>query len=90
MTKLVVVDSLELQLLVETAVRRAVSRGHDDWVDAKTSGLGRRTFLRLGREGGVPRLEERQEAGRAPLRCRHLPRAPPRRKVASGSATPRS
>ena len=54
MTKLVVVDSLELQLLVETAVRRAVSGGHDDWVDAKTSGLGRRTFLRLGREGAFP------------------------------------
>jgi hypothetical protein len=54
MTKLVVIDSVELEQLVEAAVRRAVSPGSGEWVDARTSELGRRTFLRLAREGAFP------------------------------------
>jgi len=57
MTRLVVVDVEELELLVESAVRRAIgttSAAHEEWVDARTSGLGRRTFHRLANEGAFP------------------------------------
>jgi hypothetical protein len=54
--RLVVVDIDELQRLIIDAVRTATSerRGSDDWVDGRSSGLGRRLFLRLAREGAFP------------------------------------
>ncbi|HVW29486.1 MAG TPA: helix-turn-helix domain-containing protein [Polyangiaceae bacterium] len=56
MTTLVVVDAEELRRLIREAVADALpnSDGRDEWVDARTSGLGRRTFLRLAREGAFP------------------------------------
>src|SRR5437899_1193843 len=67
--KIVVMDAEELQSLVESAVRRAIGTGQDDWVDARTSGLGRRTFLRLAREGAFPvsKLGKRYVARRADI-----------------------
>ena len=54
--RLVVVDIDELQRLITDAVRAASPARSvaDEWVDARTSGLGRRTFLRLAREGAFP------------------------------------
>jgi excisionase family DNA binding protein len=54
--RVVVIEAEELQRLIAEAVRAATSRpaSADEWVDARTSGLGRRTFLRLVREGEFP------------------------------------
>ena len=54
--RLVVVDLEVLQRMIMDAVRVATSEraGVDEWVDARTSGLGRRAFLRLAREGAFP------------------------------------
>lgn len=54
--RVVIVEREELERLIVDAVRAAVaSRGSgDEWVDAKTSGLGRRLFLRLARQGAFP------------------------------------
>lgn len=54
--RVVVVELDELQRMIADAVRAAASPpvSADDWVDARTSGLGRRTFLRLVREGTLP------------------------------------
>ena len=54
--RLVVVDIDELQRMIVDAVRSASSarQASEDWVDARTSGLGYRTFLRLAREGAFP------------------------------------
>ena len=54
--RVVVVELEELQHMIADAVRAATSpsASADDWVDARTSGLGRRTFLRLVREGTLP------------------------------------
>ncbi len=54
--RLVVIDVDELQRLIMDAVRAAspARSAADDWVDARSSGLGRRTFLRLAREGAFP------------------------------------
>jgi hypothetical protein len=54
--RLVVVDLDDLQRMIVDAVRLATSEraGVDEWVDARSSGLGRRTFLRLVREGAFP------------------------------------
>lgn len=54
--RLVVVELHELQRMIADAVRGATSplASADDWVDARTCGLGRRTFLRLVREGALP------------------------------------
>lgn len=54
--RLVVIDIDELQRLIVDAVRTATSgrSASDDWLDARSSGLGRRLFLRLAREGAFP------------------------------------
>lgn len=44
----------ELRGLLAEAVRGAHTVRADEWVDARSSGLGRRLFLRLGREGAFP------------------------------------
>jgi hypothetical protein len=56
MTVLVVVEAEELRRLIKEAVADALPSGdaRDQWVDAHSSGLGRRTFLRLAREGAFP------------------------------------
>jgi len=54
--RVVVIDVDELQRLIVDAVQAATSGrgGTDEWVDARSSGLGRRLFLRLAREGAFP------------------------------------
>ena len=54
--RVVVVEVDELRRLIVEAVRFAGSErpAADEWVDARTSGLGRRRFLRLAREGAFP------------------------------------
>jgi hypothetical protein len=48
----------ELRELIADAVRTAAPQTkHEEWVDARTSGLGRRQFLRLARVGRVPGLQ---------------------------------
>ena len=56
MTVLVVVEAEELRRLIREAVAAALPAAvaRDEWVDAHSSGLGRRTFLRLAREGAFP------------------------------------
>lgn len=53
---LVVIESAELQRLIEDAVASGVARaaGHDDWIDGRSSPMGHRAFLRLAREGAFP------------------------------------
>lgn len=54
--RLVVVEVDELQRLIREAVEAchvSAQRG-DDWVDARTSPLGRRMFLKLARQGAFP------------------------------------
>lgn len=53
-TRIVVVALDELRGLLEEALRCAPVPRPDEWVDARSSGLGRRLFLRLGREGAFP------------------------------------
>lgn len=53
-TRIVVVALDELRGLLEEAVRCAPVARADEWVDGRSSGLGRRLFLRLGREGAFP------------------------------------
>jgi len=54
-TRIVVVALAELRSLLEEAVRSSVSQEkRDEWVDARGSGIGRRLFLQLGREGAFP------------------------------------
>ena len=69
MTVLVVVEAEELRRLIKEAVADALpdSVARDEWVDAHSSGLGRRTFLRLAREGAFPvsRVGKRYIARRA-------------------------
>lgn len=69
MTKLVVVNAEELRHLIKEAVTDALLNGSapDEWVDAHSSGLGRRTFLRLAREGAFPvsKVGKRHVARRA-------------------------
>ena len=51
----VVVTPEELRDLIADAVRTVAANGkHDEWVDARSSGLGRRLFQRLAREGALP------------------------------------
>lgn len=54
--RVVVVELTELQRMIADTVRAAASPpvSADEWVDARTSGLGRRTFLRLVRAGAFP------------------------------------
>jgi hypothetical protein len=53
--RLVVVAPNELRELIADTVRAVVPAAkHDEWVDARSSGLGRRLFLRLAREGAFP------------------------------------
>lgn len=54
--KLVVIDVSELQNLIHDAVVAAHSgsRATDEWVDARSSPLGRNAFLKLAREGAFP------------------------------------
>ncbi len=54
--RVVVVALDELQRMIADAVRAATPQpaSADDWVGARTSGLGRRTFLRLVRDGALP------------------------------------
>jgi excisionase family DNA binding protein len=54
--RVVVVEVAELERIIVEAVRAATVQpsSGDDWVDARTSGLGRRTFRRLVREGAFP------------------------------------
>lgn len=50
---LVVMESAELQRLIEDAVASGVARavGHDEWIDGRSSPMGHRAFLRLARNG---------------------------------------
>ncbi len=53
--RVVVVAPEELRELVVDAVRSVVANpAPDEWVDARSSGLGRRLFLRLAREDAFP------------------------------------
>jgi hypothetical protein len=52
--RIVVVALDELRSLLEEAWRSAPGPKADEWVDARSSGLGRRLFLRLAREGAFP------------------------------------
>ena len=53
--RVVVVTPEELRELIAEAVRNvAPAAQQDEWVDARGSGLGRRLFLRLAREGAFP------------------------------------
>lgn len=54
--RVVVVELDELVRALEIAVGSALAAhaSRDEWVDARTSGLGRRLFLRLAREGAFP------------------------------------
>jgi hypothetical protein len=54
--RVVVIELGELQRMIAEAVRAATSQSASagEWVDARTSGLGHRTFLRLVREGAFP------------------------------------
>jgi hypothetical protein len=53
--RVVVVAPQELRELVAEAVRSVAAHpAPDEWVDAQTSGLGRRLFRRLAREGAFP------------------------------------
>ena len=54
--RVVVVELEELRRIIVEAVRGAASQtaSSEDWVDARTSGLGPRTFRRLAREGAFP------------------------------------
>jgi hypothetical protein len=53
---LVVIEPAELQRLIGEAVESAVARAShaDDWVDARTSPLGRAAFRKLARDGAFP------------------------------------
>jgi hypothetical protein len=53
---IVVVEVDELRHLICDAVKSAVGRlgANDEWVDGRTSPLGRRAFLELAREGAFP------------------------------------
>jgi hypothetical protein len=53
---IVVVEPAELRRLIGEAVESAVARASlaDEWVDARTSPLPRRAFLKLAREGAFP------------------------------------
>lgn len=54
-SRVVVVTPEELRDLIADAVRTAApSAKQDEWVDARSSGLGRRLFLRLARERAFP------------------------------------
>jgi hypothetical protein len=54
--RVVVVELEQLQRLIAEAVRIATAQpsNANEWVDARTSGLGPRTFRRLAREGAFP------------------------------------
>jgi hypothetical protein len=53
--RIVIVAPDELRELIVDAVRAvAATATQDEWVDARSSGLGRRLFLRLAREGAFP------------------------------------
>jgi hypothetical protein len=53
--RVVVVSTEELRELIADAVRAVRPNGKaDEWVDARTSGLGRRLFRRLAQEGAFP------------------------------------
>ena len=53
--RVVVVAPEELRELVVDAVRSVAAKATpNEWVDARSSGLGRRVFLRLAREGAFP------------------------------------
>src|SRR6185503_2271288 len=56
MAAVVVVEADELCRLITEAVATALQKetARDEWIDARSSGLGRRTFLRLAREGAFP------------------------------------
>lgn len=56
MSSVVVIDAAELERLIAAAVQSAMSRAGpaDEWVDARTSPLGRRSFLKLARHGAFP------------------------------------
>jgi hypothetical protein len=54
--RVVIIERDELLRLIADAIRSAgaASPTGDEWVDARSSGLGRRLFLRLAREGAFP------------------------------------
>lgn len=54
--RVVVIELDELVCLIRDTVREAMASNAsgNEWVDAKTSGLGYRLFLRLAREGAFP------------------------------------
>lgn len=53
--RVVVVAPEELRALIAEAMQGVVPRAQqEEWIDARSSGLGRRLFLRLGREGAFP------------------------------------
>lgn len=54
--KLVVIEVEELRSLIRESVKAASGGASpaDDWVDARTAPMGRRTFLRLAKERAFP------------------------------------
>lgn len=53
--RIVVVTPEDLRDLVVDAVRSVMPNSqHDEWVDGRSSGFGRRLFLRLGHAGAFP------------------------------------
>lgn len=54
--RVIVVERDELLRLIAEAVRSAseLQSTRAEWVDARSSGLGRRLFLRLARQGAFP------------------------------------
>lgn len=86
--RVVVIELDELQRMIVDAVRLAASEraGSEEWVDARSSGLGRRTFLRLAREGAFPAskrgkayVAQRADVDAYLARQRIQPTAPPTR-----------
>jgi hypothetical protein len=93
---IVVVEAAELQRLIREAVESARPRASmaDEWLDARTSPLGRRTFLKLAREGAFPaslvgnKYMARRSDVNAYLERQRIQRESPRRAAAPAVLPP--
>jgi len=91
---LVLVEADELRQLIVEAVRAAVGQqaSTDDWVDARTSGLGRGLFRRLVRDGTLPTHKRgktfvvRRSEVDAYIQSQRVPAAAPRVPIVKGVA----
>jgi len=91
---LVLVDADELRQLIVDAVRSAVGQqaSTDDWVDARTSSLGRGLFRRLVRDGTLPTRKRgktfvvRRSEVDAYIESQRVPAVSPRFPVVRGGA----